>query len=1174
MVESISFRSGEDFSVADRVIDMEALAIKLGCYNNGAIDYAALQSKVNSGLEINIEGGESVVFDFDDIGANGKPVIDFDLLTIKDADGLDGIQSGDDTDFQIFVADTDGLIIDTMILGTADAHGVSNIGSVSVSDAMSEGLTFASNALSVALDDTGWESEHANGEYLLNYDIDNSVLLNNNVTEGFKNTIDITGTSNFEQNDVNGLNNGVINIKFDIDSTVDADLVYNVNITDAVSKDTAENLAGGVEVHVFQSDTIKSTSGELSVDTNTTIGVESSRSLAYGYQLQNWLASEGDNAKLDWAGTTYDATWIAGMAAAMIDADNGDGTYNQNAMYQGEAVNDFVTALKNATVEIKGDSETRVINRASTTNSWVVGSAAGRWHNFHITTNRASSSEQNSNGYFYVPQEVYNRITSAHPGVNTSGTYKTYGGGADDISSLTVDVTGLGVVDANGNAVTVARVVDLLAGGGLTVNVTGADTATGVEYTKINSGTNDDFQLLFGTERFAQTALVSTTVATHSSFYDAKCRNCDPVAMIFFEEASGDLSALKASTNNEMELLGEDYSNRTLVHQEDLAQNVEMQTGVFMGSATENGTYNASGVAGVIDGPTAYINQDIHRAGSAQNYQITGQVGDQAAYVEGYTSVTGADSQNTSRVTALTGRINDALRNYLSLNLSIDIDNPNTYNDNFAQFFIDNPGEMNSVIADNMIDGYLSGNISVEKFAPLLSQIAVDKEGMFQVFMRLGISADSGVDSRLVSLFNNMNADSLSLAIDTLIEYVGSDSIASLYYQVSDPAEFNDALQVYFQQGKPRSQDLADSLVKLLVSNPSEAKTSRFTDMVFQMYPDINAMSFIAKGFENNWGADTQRVFADIATFMIHQTTIPASDFKEINTLIELIDNVSAESLFTSLQEKALAGDGLVQAYLREAVVAASRGNINDLDNALGQIQAQAVIAAASVNLDKGESLAAFGVTDNSDFLLNVDSIVVAAEYLYQAALEDQKPELADTLVSKALSGVIGFDLNATDGPAYYNNIKRVVFISQGEEGSLLSAIGHSSSMSNYLADNQGLMSNKVADALNNLVGITGFIGSNGSGYFVQHVDMSMEDFGIINRSYGSNYADENANSYRAFSLLSSSDRSTLNLILDYEQDVSDWSFSSTHSYNGDDGKPKLPGEEDEEVQPAAGAST
>ncbi|MEI7942555.1 MAG: hypothetical protein WCH76_05225, partial [Candidatus Riflemargulisbacteria bacterium] len=224
-----------------------------------------------------------------------------------------------------------------------------------------------------------------------------------------------------------------------------------------------------------------------------------------------------------------------------------------------------------------------------------------------------------------------------------------------------------------------------------------------------------------------------------------------------------------------------------------------------------------------------------------------------------------------------------------------------------------------------------------------------------------------------------------------------------------------------------------------------------------------------------------------------------------------------------------------------------------------------AVLYAAGQNLDAGGNLDMFGVDANNQDLLNVDSIILAAENLYKAASQEKdaatlpadvarKQALIDDLVETLLTGTIGFDLNAktnNDGAQYYNNIKRVAFMSQGSDGTLLGAIRTSSLMSEYLASAPTIMQSAVATSVNKLVGIDGFVGNDASSYYVEYVNLSAAQGGFsgneqdaIAKTYG--------NSYRALSILSSTDRSGADL--NFAQDVTDWKFSDTHSFSNDTG--------------------
>lgn len=1104
-------------------------------------------------LTINVDKNASAVtFDLDDAVAGS--VIDFDRLNINDG-------NENATDFTIFVADTDGLIINTQTVGaaTSDPNGVSDIASVNITDSSNIGMTYASNALSVTLDNTDWEDNGVNaaGQYQLTYDIDNNVTLTNAVA-GFGNSITVEGDMVFEQTDENGLNNGIINVKLDISSTVATDLIYDVNITDTVSTlDNVSNLAGGVEVHVYQDNDIKSTRGNVSVDTDTTIGRETSRRNAYGYQLQNWVNERAVDApprEIIYNGVTRNEAWISGMAAAMLNTAQANPAPTE---YEGVNISAFVTALQNQTVGIPSTVTNTTATTGTLASGWTIGTSPGSWHGFYLTTDPTHSNEANSGGTFYLPPAIYDKLKATYPATfgalnasnNTSASYSNYG--SNTIAGLTIDVTGLNVKDAAGNVLTGQQsVMNLIAGGGtiaVTTNVT--STSTGIK-----SGTIDNFELYFGN--------ISSTASSSSSVTNAVCRNCDPVAMIIFEQASGDLSALRASTDNDMFMLGRDYTQRA-VGDPTLSEkfNVEMQTGVLMGGAA---------TAGVTDGVSAYINQTVStpESGSGQVYNVTGRVGDEATYVENYTTVAAQvqAGQTHDRVNDSTTRVSDALRAFLLANPTIDIDNHDTYNDALATFLLSDSNEMSTAVFNNMTTAYLEGKVTAENFAALLTQKVTNNNDMFQVFMNLGIADGANVGPKIVDLFDHMSTlkptpttkSTLEIGIDTLMNYAVADAVAAIYYQMlpATATAFNTAFEAYFGANGPRSTELADALVKGLNRNPSAANVDRVAGLIFDLYPSDDSVGYMVTALEANWDPT---VFAQISAAMMDRTTVEASDFKEVNMLLSKITKASGTELFESMKAQALGGDLKVQAYLRESVVAASRGIVNDLDSVLGEFQTAAILEAAGQNLDKGGNLDIFGLNSSGQALLNVDSIILASENLYKTALEEGKTEIIDRLVNQILTGAIGFDLNTQSGTAqYFNNIKRIAFISQGREGTLLSAVGKCSAMSGYLGSNSNIMNSSTSATINKLVGITGFIGSTGSSYYVQFVDLSMSDLGVLaNEGGDDSYAATYGSSYRALSILGSNDRSSLGIALDYTQDVTDWVFSTTHNLLGDDGTPR-----------------
>ncbi|MEI7942994.1 MAG: hypothetical protein WCH76_07540, partial [Candidatus Riflemargulisbacteria bacterium] len=335
------------------------------------------------------------------------------------------------------------------------------------------------------------------------------------------------------------------------------------------------------------------------------------------------------------------------------------------------------------------------------------------------------------------------------------------------------------------------------------------------------------------------------------------------------------------------------------------------------------------------------------------------------------------------------------------------------------------------------------------------------------------------------------------------------------------------------------AQSVADALVLCLNQYPGNTDfVTRFSTMLVNNPTSANMSNLISNAFTNNWN---QEGFAQLSLAMISVTT--ASNFTTLNSLLTKITNVDADVFFNSLKAQALTGDAKVQAYLREALLAATRGLINDSANALGRLQAEAVIFAVSQNMDRGGSLVIFGSASRP---INIDWIAIASENLFQVS----GPEIQGQLSNAMLTGLIGFDTTAgSDTGEYYTNIMRVALIAQGVNNSLLSAVGHSSELSSYLANNNGLMANDFTAALSSLLNrdLT-FIGHTGSDYYVQYTVFDTGELRAIDRSYGSNYATTSPNSYRALHLLGTVDRSDLGITLDYSLDVSDWNFPlATH---------------------------
>ena len=208
MVDLINVDGSINFSKADMNGNNSLTADELVTALKGVGKTDAQIKSMMEDLVINVDSAATTVaFDFDD-GVAGLGVLDFDRLTIND-----GNETA--TDFQIFVADTDGLIVDTNTVGFAstrkDEHGnnLTDMGSVLIEDSDAAGKTYANNALSVNLDNTvNWDDSgihQEDGQYHLTYNINNVVNLYqsaanfNNVVAGFGNEINIAGDFSLHQ---------------------------------------------------------------------------------------------------------------------------------------------------------------------------------------------------------------------------------------------------------------------------------------------------------------------------------------------------------------------------------------------------------------------------------------------------------------------------------------------------------------------------------------------------------------------------------------------------------------------------------------------------------------------------------------------------------------------------------------------------------------------------------------------------------------------------------------------------------------------------------------------------------------------------------------------------------------------------------------------------------------
>ena len=639
------------------------------------------------------------------------------------------------------------------------------------------------------------------------------------------------------------------------------------------------------------------------------------------------------------------------------------------------------------------------------------------------------------------------------------------------------------------------RVLDIIAGGG-----NGAiGTVTETTWDTVDIGSADGLQLLFG-----ETFTVDETNTT--DFIDGTCRNCDPVAMIFFDdlgEVGSDATSLLASVSNTANVDSVIDYNAIGIHDDEASRNIEFKTGVYVANdATTTVTANIQ----------QDINMNVESGAGAAN--IIGEVMDNAGFTDGYTAIAGVGGQADIDASTNANRGNDELRTWVRANTPVGTEgdvgawlaDSSNYTDAFLAHLADNPAEISSYIISNAIQAYENDDVTAAGFAKLMPEIAATPEATFQVLLQLGFN--SADQTKVVDLLVEMNSQ-------------GVDKMPV------------DMYQFIFDLGTP--QAVAGIVYGLGDNEPVMAELAN----VLNNATDIN-------------GVSVEVYVADLIQNTIGLTNLAACQFDGINNMLTKLDSSKFDNTFDTLKTAAEGGDLMMQAYLAEAIIAGARGIINDPNNLLGELQFDTIMFAAGQNWDDG-GLDIFGI-DN--YQINVDTVIIATENLYQSLVRQGETDNANEVLNQLLHGVIDFEFGATLGsPEYYNNIKRIIFISQSDEGSLLNAIGKSPDMRNYLSANEGMMNNEISRSINELVGISGFIGSDADGYYVKHVDLSGYGTGLLDALETEGSDVSYLETYRKMGVLDGRDANDLDL--GYQFDVSDWVFSSTDNIYNVSGEPR-----------------
>lgn len=633
--------------------------------------------------------------------------IDIDRLDINDSNA---------TDIELIVADSDGLIIDRTVSGKANANGTSDLGTLSVNDTLSDGLTGISNTVKVKLGklnatkltsavNSGLTGETATGAKVAasNYNVNSGVTVSGDA-QVLSSNINIAGGETVSQTDanVNNINQVYFNVTGGAGYTteVNYDVKYINNIQNTggkgISTSKLSNMAAGTEVFINQTGGKFYTTGAVKVNVASVLGDSQAESFA------RQLANHDQTVQFSWKGKSY-------MGAELAE------------MLRGSGAADVIAAISGAKTQTK----------------YKKGNATGQWHtDITLTTDPAKATHtvlnkpNTGNVTLYIPKALLTQINQSLGSGSKLVTGKSY----HHINQSPYDN-----ITVNGETGTLADWLCFsLAKAGITVG-----------NKKLEVMTTDSYTLNLGLSAAA------TGTAAVAGIAAGACRNCDPVAMIHINNLGGEGSLYAEATN---EATIQDFRGSTQVGTvADAAFSYEFRTGVTVAKSAES------------KGITSYVKQDTHEAAGLKQdrsgIKMTGGFYDQAAT---HLEKKAAINKNTGGLdlskflVKKNATVVSALMTYIQSN-NIDMTNPGSWTAEFCNKLKAGAIAVQTGVANNVMDIYLgyegSGMSATNSGAALSQYFAGANSGKIDIaLVRLGFGIGQESDVANIKLISNLLA--------------------------------------------------------------------------------------------------------------------------------------------------------------------------------------------------------------------------------------------------------------------------------------------------------------------------------------------------------------------------------------------------------------------------------
>ena len=744
--------SGVVESLSDGTLSMEELATIYEQQTGKTLDLKAL---AENGDELNIviddSCGESMKMDFGDT--------DLDFLNITDKN---------ETDLDIIVADSDGLVVEMTSTAYAHIDGKTDMGSLKFTDTGDEGDTIVKDNLKVILDDI--QAAKINtfniGAHLEVDGFNIEASMNVNLAQKTKGQL-ITQSSALQN--INKVTNIVFNIKGSDKYTTNVNY-DKVDYNGTVSADTKDlkDMAAGIEVWVNQTGGVFNTTGSLKVDVDSVLG--DTKGKAYRRQLESWASTAFAN------GATV--------------------TMNGKSYTTKEAFLADLAKMSDADIETMVSSGQLIIKETTGSSEWVPGNATGNWH-WSVTLTKDPAADKrgvSSPGTYYMSEEALKKWNDANPNEQLS-----YG----------VDLNN--GYDKGGAGYKLSQAAKNWICGG----TSGGKVTT----TTISTVNGDDYQLAIGSQSSRTTSPVTT------------CNSCDPVAMIHIVSLGfsvGSASSLYLETTNTGVL--QDFVGSTGMANSTSATNgtaglteYMFRTGVDFVKDMVESTFESNGIISyqsrtdVTDAEknavTAYVQQDVTAVGTQKGREAVKMSG--GYYNEAGHKLTSGQGTNNSaglNMSIFNSSVNSAatiseIQDFLSSNPDIDMNDVSTWTSEFFSLLETTGFVISDATAFDLIDLMGTANISAENVAKVFNilydhAIEAGDTKIFEKHLTMfGYQMTNVKNQNLVDLLNKLEGNAKEVFAVNMIN-LGSIEQLDLY-MATDLEEYLAGVMVNNEQVLP-----------------------------------------------------------------------------------------------------------------------------------------------------------------------------------------------------------------------------------------------------------------------------------------------------------------------------------------------------------------------------------